>query len=74
MNTITDLKPITQAEYLEAELEYLLRRLAEGDRKSAATSIATLQRELWKLNPDDATCGRITTENGQYYRWPFLDV
>ena len=79
MDTMTerDLKPITQAEYIEAEMAYLLRRLAEGDRESAATSLATLRQELhlltYAIDPHRKTLGRVVTENGQYYRWAFLD-
>ena len=69
---------ITQAEYLTAELGYLLRRLADGDTEAAAVSVATLQNELHKISvdvdPSRETCGRITTQDGQYHRWGFLDA
>lgn len=69
----TELKPISQLEYLRAEFEYLLRRIGEGDREKAAESAATIRQELWMLGLDKNVCGRITTTNGRYYRWPFLD-
>lgn len=77
MTTTTDLKPITQAEYIEAEMAYLLRRLADGDRESAAESLATLRQELhllsFEIDPGRKALGRVVTENGHYFRWAFLD-
>lgn len=70
---------ISQAEYLVLELGYLLRKLTEGNDAQAATSVATLHNELDKVSrrlkvDEDSTCGRITTTNGRYYRWSFLNV
>lgn len=70
---------ISQAEYLVLELGYLLRQLSDGNDAQAATSVATLQNELGKVwrrlrVDEDSTCGRITTTNGRYYRWAFLNV
>lgn len=68
----TTMKPITQPEYLHAELDYLFRHLAIGDLENAATSAATLRGILHRLSLPDA-CARIATENGRYYHWPVLD-
>ena len=76
MTTTTDPTPITQVEYIQAEFAYLLRNLGNGTQ--SAVSIATLHNELRKLartlNIDNETVsGRITTHNGRYYRWAYLD-
>ncbi|MDJ0323153.1 hypothetical protein QMG61_05170 [Cryobacterium sp. PH31-AA6] len=77
MSTNITTAPISQAEYLQAEMGYLLRRLDDGDTAGAAASLATLRNELHKLtlgiDPGEEVCGRITTQNGEYYRWAFLD-
>ncbi len=75
------LERITQFEFLRAELDYLIRKMmtpgTEADSHEVKVSIATLQNELHLLglvfDPAGETCGRITTHNGAYYRWPYLE-